>query len=67
MKNAALPSAVTPPVYLHNRRCNTRVMSERATIIPPKVLSITLPILRPDFAGQSDFQYPRKADRNNLN
>ena len=23
MKNAALPSAVTPPVYLHNRRCNT--------------------------------------------
>ena len=23
MKNAALPSAVTPPAYLHNRRCNT--------------------------------------------
>ena len=24
MKNAALPSTVTPPAYLHNRRCNTR-------------------------------------------
>ena len=24
IRNAALPSAVTPPAYLHNRRCNTR-------------------------------------------
>ena len=27
-RNAALPSAVTPPAYLHNRRCNTRSESE---------------------------------------
>ena len=27
MKNAALPSVVTPPAYLHNRRCNTRGVS----------------------------------------
>ena len=26
IRNAALPSAVTPPAYLHNRRCNTKCL-----------------------------------------
>ena len=29
IRNAALPSAVTPPAYLHNRRCNISVMIVR--------------------------------------
>ena len=31
-RNAALPSAVTPPAYLHNRRCNTRGLVQTSII-----------------------------------